>query len=79
MLLPRPSAFPLPPIPATLAVAAIAWWLMAGGLSPAGLIPLVGTAALALAMRHLLIQLDALQPNRAAALVFLLPCVLLGP
>jgi hypothetical protein len=52
---------------------------MAGGLSLAGLIPLVGTAALALAMRHLLIQLDALQPDRAAALVFLLPCVLLGP
>lgn len=79
MTLPRPPAFPLPPIAATLAVAALAWWLMAGGVSLAGLLPLVGTAALALAMRHLLIQLHAPQPNHAAALVFLLPCVLLGP
>ncbi|MEO9131620.1 MAG: hypothetical protein ABI240_10465 [Sphingomonas sp.] len=60
-------------------MAAPVWWLMAGGLSLAGLLPLVGTTALALAMRHLLIQLDSLQPDRAAALVFLLPCVLLGP
>ena len=84
MMLPRPPAFSLPPIAATLAVAATMWLLMAGGLgltglSLAGLIPLVGTAALALAMRHLLIQLDASQPDRAAALVFLLPCVLFGP
>jgi len=79
MTLSRPTAFPLPPIAVTLAAAALAWWMMAGGVSMAALIPLVGTAALALAMRHLLIQLHALQPDRAAALVFLLPCVLLGP
>ena len=42
------------------------------------LLSLAGTAALALAVRHLLIRLDAPQPDRAAALVFLLPSALLN-
>lgn len=39
------------------------------------LISVAGTAALALAVRHLLIRLDVPQPERGAALVFLLPSV----
>jgi len=42
------------------------------------LVSLAGTAALALAVRHLLIRLDAPQPNRAAALVFVLPSALIN-
>lgn len=42
------------------------------------LVSLAGTAALALAVRHLLIRLDAPQPNRAAALVLILPSALLN-
>lgn len=39
------------------------------------LISVTGTGALALAVRHLLIRLDVPQPERGAALVFLLPSV----
>jgi Gpi18-like mannosyltransferase len=42
------------------------------------LLSLAGTAVLAFAARHLLIRLGAPQPDRAAALVFLLPSVLLN-
>jgi Gpi18-like mannosyltransferase len=42
------------------------------------LVSLAGTAALALAVRHLLIRLDAPQPNRAAALVLILPSALIN-
>lgn len=42
------------------------------------LVSLAGTAALALAVRHLLIRLDAPQPTRAAALVFVLPSALIN-
>jgi hypothetical protein len=79
MILPRPPAFPLPPVAATLAVAVLAWWLTAGHMTLTGLLPLIGPAALAFTVRHLLLQLDAPQPDRAAALLFLLPSVLLGP
>lgn len=79
MMLPRPPAVTLPPVAVTLAVAAALWWLRAGGASLAGLLPLVGPAALAFALWQLLIRLDSPQPDRAAALIFLLPSVLLGP
>ena len=78
-MLPRPSAFPLPPVAATLAVAATVWWLRAGDVSLAGLLPLVGPAALTFTIWRLLTRLHAPQPDRAAALIFLLPSVLLGP
>jgi len=42
------------------------------------LVSLAGTVALALAVRHLLIRLDAPQPNRAAALVLVLPSALIN-
>src|SRR3569832_2314009 len=42
------------------------------------LVSLVGTVALALAVRHLLIRLDAPQPDRAAALVLILPSALIN-
>jgi len=42
------------------------------------LVSLAGTAALALAVRHLLIRLDAPQPNRAAALVLILPSAMIN-
>ncbi|GAA0313084.1 hypothetical protein GCM10009087_24080 [Sphingomonas oligophenolica] len=42
------------------------------------LLCLAGTAALAFAVRHLLILLEVAQPNRAAALVLALPSVLLN-
>lgn len=42
------------------------------------LVSLVGTGALALAVRHLLVRLDARQPNRAAALVFILPSAMVN-
>jgi hypothetical protein len=79
MILPRPRVFPLPPVAATLAVAVLAWWWMTGAMTVAALIPLVGPAALAFTVWHLLIRLDAPQPARAAALIFLLPSVLLAP
>ncbi len=79
MMSPRPPAVPLPPIAVTLAVAATLWWLRPGGVSLAGLLPLVGPAALAFALWQLLIRLDAPQPDRAAALILLLPSVLLSP
>lgn len=79
MILPRPQALPLPPVAVTLALAALAWWWMAGGAVLAGLISLIGPAALAFTIWHLLIRLDAPQPDRGAALIFLMPSVLLGP
>lgn len=39
------------------------------------LISVAGTGALALAVRHLLVRLDVAQPERGAALVFLMPSV----
>ncbi len=41
-------------------------------------VSLAGTVALALAVRHLLIRLDAPQPNRAAALLFIMPSALIN-
>ncbi|WP_332804191.1 hypothetical protein [Sphingomonas sp. RT2P30] len=41
-------------------------------------VSLAGTGALALAVRHLLIRLDAPQPNRAAALLFILPSAMVN-
>ncbi len=44
----------------------------------AKLVSLFGTGVLALAVRHLLIRLDAPQPNRAAALMFILPSTIVN-
>ena len=70
--LPRPAFRPLPPIAATLALACVLWWFALP------MVWLAGTAALALAVRHLLIRLDAPQPSRAAALVFILPSAVIN-
>ena len=70
--LPRPAVRPLPPIAATLALACAISWFARPAVAP-DLFAFLGAAALALAARYLLIRLDAPQPNRAAALIFVLP------
>jgi hypothetical protein len=62
----------LPPVAATLAFAALLWCAMlgVGNIGPA-LLGLFGAALLSGAAWHLLSRLDAVQPARAAALIFL--------
>ncbi|MFA5962891.1 MAG: hypothetical protein WC804_02625 [Sphingomonas sp.] len=82
--LPRPHFRPLPPVAATLALAlalALACampWLARPVPFPDRLFPLIGIGALALAVRHLLIRLDAPQPTRAAALTLILPSAMIN-
>ena len=77
MIFARPPVLPLPPVPVTLAVAAaILWWTVPLAAESVG--PVAGLAALAMALHHLLTRLDAPQPDRAAALLLLLPSVLLN-
>jgi len=71
----RPDFRPLPPIAATLALACALLWFAPPAPLPFVFASLAGAAALALAVRHLLVRLDAPQPNRAAALI--LPAVVL--
>ncbi|CAN5395599.1 hypothetical protein BH10PSE14_BH10PSE14_21190 [soil metagenome] len=85
--LPRPRFRPLPPIAATLALACVLLWFAPPvvtrdiGVFHAALVelvPLFGTGTLALAVRHLLVRLDAPQPGRAAALLFILPSAMVN-
>jgi hypothetical protein len=77
MIFARPPVMSLPQVPVTLAVAAATlWWTMPLAAESIG--PVAGLSALAMAVHHLLTRLDAPQPDRAAALLLLLPSVLLG-
>jgi hypothetical protein len=77
MIFARPPALSLPPVPVTLVVAAAMLW-RAVPLAVESIGPVAGLAALAMAVHHLLTRLDAPQPDRAAALLLLLPSVLLN-
>jgi Gpi18-like mannosyltransferase len=74
----RPTAILLPPAAVILAAAAAPLlYGLFSAVTPIGLVSLAGIIALACAVRHLLIRLGVPRPNRAAALVFLLPSVAL--
>ena len=68
------SPVPLPPVAATLIVALVLRWWM-----PMSLAALGGQVALVLAAWHLLVRARAPQPERAAAVLLLLPGVALAP
>lgn len=75
----RPSA--LPPVGLTVAlwIALSCWLLSAGpddGIAWRPILPVIGSAALALAVRRLLRSLDAPHADRAAALTLFVPTVL---